>query len=194
MIVPLRLVANAFDDDSSPPTPSRAEPVGVNRRATTARDAPADLVSAALVATLDHLGAPAFVVDEHGAPAYANAVGAAVLERDRRGTTERVRKKIRAGFPDVRPIRAPGLRPHWLVVLAPDTMTRKDRLAAATHRWALTERQAEVLRLVVKGDTNKVIAATLGCAEVTVESHVTALFRKASADSRAQLVSSFWTL
>ncbi len=68
-----------------------------------------------------------------------------------------------------------------------------DRLSAAKRAWSLTERQTAVLALVVVGESNKSIAATLGCAEVTVESHVTALLRKSGSDSRTRLVARFWT-
>lgn len=59
------------------------------------------------------------------------------------------------------------------------------RAAAA---WRLTPRQAEVLRGVITGYTNKEIAASVGCAEATVEVHMTALFRKSGASTRSGLV------
>lgn len=69
-----------------------------------------------------------------------------------------------------------------------------DRIAKAARAWSLTARQTEVLRLATTGDPNKTIAKTLECAEVTVEFHMTALFRKAGVEKRAQLISRFWTL
>jgi DNA-binding NarL/FixJ family response regulator len=70
---------------------------------------------------------------------------------------------------------------------------RADRLEAATRLWELTPKQAEVLQLLVHGLTNRSIATTLGCAESTVELHVTALLRKAHCSGRAQLVARYWT-
>jgi DNA-binding NarL/FixJ family response regulator len=67
------------------------------------------------------------------------------------------------------------------------------RLDHAIELWRLTPRQAEVLRLVVRGDSNKDIARVLGCAESTVELHVTQLLRRSEAGSRTQLVAQFWT-
>jgi len=67
------------------------------------------------------------------------------------------------------------------------------RLELATPAWKLTPRQTDVMRLVARGDTNKDIAATLGCAENTIELHVTALLRRAGCSSRTQLVARFWT-
>jgi DNA-binding CsgD family transcriptional regulator len=83
---------------------------------------------------------------------------------------------------------APSLRQDRKVI------TPTERILAAAGAWKLTPRQVDVLRLAVTGDANKSIAAKLGCAEVTVECHMTALFRKAQAENRAQLVSRFWTL
>lgn len=67
------------------------------------------------------------------------------------------------------------------------------RLELATPAWKLTPRQTDVMRLVARGDTNKDIAAALGCAENTIELHVTALLRRAGVSSRTQLVARFWT-
>ena len=53
---------------------------------------------------------------------------------------------------------------------------------------ALTEREREVLRLVVDGLPNKQIARTLGITERTVKFHVSSILEKLGADSRAQAV------
>jgi DNA-binding NarL/FixJ family response regulator len=66
------------------------------------------------------------------------------------------------------------------------------RLAVAEQQWKLSTRQREVLRRIVMGDSNKEIMAELGLREGTVETHVTALLRKANVDTRARLVASFW--
>ena len=66
------------------------------------------------------------------------------------------------------------------------------RLVLAGKRWKLSARQREVLRRIVLGDSNKAILAALELREGTVETHVTALLRKASVDTRARLVASFW--
>lgn len=52
----------------------------------------------------------------------------------------------------------------------------------------LTRRQSQVLEHVVRGRSNKEIAAKLACAENTVEFHLTALFRKFEVTSRAELI------
>jgi LuxR family transcriptional regulator, maltose regulon positive regulatory protein len=52
----------------------------------------------------------------------------------------------------------------------------------------LTRREREVLDYVARGFSNKEIAAAIGCAPKTVESHVTNLLRKHAVDSRVRLV------
>jgi DNA-binding CsgD family transcriptional regulator len=67
------------------------------------------------------------------------------------------------------------------------------RIEAVAARWELTTQQGKVLAHLVRGKSNKEIAAALACAENTVELHVTNLFRKTNATSRTQLVSLFWS-
>jgi DNA-binding CsgD family transcriptional regulator len=58
-------------------------------------------------------------------------------------------------------------------------------------RWSrlgITDRQADVLRLVAEGISNKEIAARLHVSPRTVEKHVESLLRKTAARSRTQLV------
>lgn len=158
---------------------------------------PNGLAAEGLVVALDQLGVPAFVSDANGRPVYANAIGTEMFDRDPAGMTQNLTDRITRFAPDVREIRAPGLPPHWLVVLSPGspgTKTPDERVAAAARIWNLTARQIEVLRLVVTGDANKSIAARLSCAEATIEAHITALLRKSRVENRAQLVARFWTL
>ena len=58
-------------------------------------------------------------------------------------------------------------------------------------RWSrlgITDRQADVLRLVAEGISNKEIAARLHLSPRTVEKHIESLLRKTDARSRTQLV------
>ena len=52
----------------------------------------------------------------------------------------------------------------------------------------LTERQRDVLRLIVQGQSNKQICRELGLAEPTVKIHVTAILRALQVTSRAQAI------
>ena len=69
----------------------------------------------------------------------------------------------------------------------------QSRLEAAKLAWELTARQQTVLACVIEGASNKEIAETLGCAENTVEFHVTQLLRRARVTSRARLMAHFWS-
>ncbi len=90
---------------------------------------------------------------------------------------------------------------HWLVAADGAFSAHGiERLAARCRRllsapprsnWArlgITDRQADVLRLVADGSSNKEIAARLHLSARTVEKHVEALLRLTGARSRTQLV------
>lgn len=67
---------------------------------------------------------------------------------------------------------------------------RADRIAR--QRYAqLSEREREVLGLIIGGLTNKEIARALGLSPRTVETHRANLFSKLEADSLAQLIRSY---
>jgi DNA-binding NarL/FixJ family response regulator len=68
----------------------------------------------------------------------------------------------------------------------------RPRIDAARVRWGLSERQTQVLELVALGESNKTIAGILRLAEVTVETHVTSLLRKAGSESRTNLAVRVW--
>ncbi len=67
------------------------------------------------------------------------------------------------------------------------SFTLAERARAATALWSLTERQGQVLALLVEGRSNRQIALALACAEGTVEVHVKALFKKAGVAGRTEL-------
>jgi len=53
--------------------------------------------------------------------------------------------------------------------------------------WALTSRQVEVLRLVVKGYTNREIAELLDVSVKTIDYHVSAILKRVGVERRTQL-------
>lgn len=62
------------------------------------------------------------------------------------------------------------------------------RLASRMMEQRLTDREAEVLRLVAGGKANKEIAASLGVTTGTVKLHVNNLFQKLGVQSRTEAV------
>jgi DNA-binding NarL/FixJ family response regulator len=79
-----------------------------------------------------------------------------------------------------------------LVVLAEESLPKLlpgHRLATETLAEPLTERELEVLNLIAEGQSNKLIAHTLGISEHTVKTHVASIFVKLGAGSRTEAVS-----
>jgi DNA-binding NarL/FixJ family response regulator len=60
------------------------------------------------------------------------------------------------------------------------------RLASGIAEEKLSDRELAVLRLLTAGQPNKLIGAALDIAEVTVKSHVQAIFRKLNVMSRTE--------
>ena len=73
------------------------------------------------------------------------------------------------------------------VHLAPEAAARLMReVRAPENPEALTDREAEVLKLVARGKANKQIASTLYVSEKTVKAHVSAILMKLDVQSRTQ--------
>ena len=155
----------------------------------------ADVVAAALEA----LRRPAFLVGPGNVVALANGAGLTLLEREQ----HRVLDAIRASEHDpadqgafaitrLAPSACPG---YFLAILKEARPSVSGRVVLARGEWDLSAQQARVLELIVTDAfTNKEIAQVLGCAEVTVENHVTELFRRAGAKSRTHLVGRLFTM
>ena len=144
--------------------------------------------TAELGAVLEGVPAAAFVLARGGALLHANAAGRALLERDR----AMIEEKLRGGAPGVQLARLDSEGGLSLAIL-PLPGDPAPLVAVARLRWSLTPRQAQVLQLVARGMSNRALAAALGCAESTVELHVTALLEKSQCESRAHLVARLWS-
>ncbi len=146
----------------------------------------------ALGAALEAIPSPAFVVREPGAVVLANGRGRAMLlaEQDRVATLLRTTAPPPRGPSRFTMQAAPD---HQLVVVHDLEQDARARLGNVSRRWGLTPRQSAVMELVARGDSNRAVAARLGCSEKTVELHVSALLAKTRCASRSQLVASFWT-
>ena len=62
------------------------------------------------------------------------------------------------------------------------------KLAAQMNQVQLTVRELTVLKLIAKGDSNRVIAETLHISEATVKVHATNLFHKLDVTSRTEAI------
>lgn len=146
-------------------------------------------------AAFDAIGAPALVIGAGGTIVHANESARSLL--DARSSEvlrllEQVLDEGSAPGVDVFDVSACGLPRTRMVILRAHVARDAARCAAIIRMWRLTPREAEVLALVVAGDTNREIATTLGCAEATVEIHVSRLLRKAGVETRTALVTAFW--
>jgi DNA-binding NarL/FixJ family response regulator len=154
-------------------------------------------MSAALDVALEALGRAAWVVSASGRVVHANSAGRVRLERGEPELAESL-KRSASGLPGatatltVTPLRAQGLPAHYLAIDTGAPPTAAVRLQALSARWSLTGRETEVLSHLVQGSTNKRIAVKLGCAERTVEVHVTHLLNKAQVESRSALIALFF--
>lgn len=151
------------------------------------------LARLALEAALEQVSSAAFVVSASGTELHANRRGEAMGKGAESRRDLFVRALATLGDPDaslgalVTPLRLEGRPTYYLVIFGQETST-EDRLAQAAALWELTPKQAEVVAHLSRGLSNKEIAVQLGCAERTVETHFTAIFRKAGLDGRSALL------
>lgn len=87
-----------------------------------------------------------------------------------------------------------GLPRYVLAIQEGRSQNIASAVARASQRWRLSSKLSLVLERLCEGDSNKEIAHRLRCAEVTVERHVTQLFRCSGARSRAELVARAYQL
>ncbi len=156
----------------------------------------AGLLGSALEAALEALGQPAYVITSTGRVVHTNSAGRAQAERARETLAEAAQCFARGEAPPrgatVTPLRVPGLALHYLVVDQSAEAQAGARIHVLAERWGLTAREVEVLERIIQGESNKAIAARLGCAERTVEVHVTHVLSKAAVESRSALIAKFF--
>jgi DNA-binding NarL/FixJ family response regulator len=157
----------------------------------------AGLAIAALECALDAIQTAAFIFHAGGRVAHANASGGQMLKAAPGLTISRLRDAVAgrslASARLVSRLRGPKAPGVYFVVLDAAGDDYEQRLQAVAARWQAREREIEVLRWLVQGESNKEIAQRLDCSEVTVERRVTALLRKAGCDSRNRLLAAFWS-
>jgi DNA-binding CsgD family transcriptional regulator len=156
------------------------------------------LGAASLRALLDlALGAirvPAFVVERDGQVHAENAAGRRWIECEGAAGRAALRREA-SGAADARFEARKGSAPEVanLRLVLVHTEATPGAIAQAAERWSLTPREREVVARLVDGLTTRSIAAALGCAERTVETHLTHIFAKAGVASRAELMAAVWS-
>jgi DNA-binding CsgD family transcriptional regulator len=146
------------------------------------------LATHAVDALLEAVASPAFIVDDRARIREINSAGRRLLATRDREVRAALADAL-AGRPSTPRIRLTRLHDggaYWLAIAEVDRV--QARVAAATERLALTQREAEVLLWVVRGASNQRIAAELACSERNVEAHLARMFEKADVPSRTALV------
>ena len=64
-------------------------------------------------------------------------------------------------------------------------------IAGQFRHWALTDAEADVAGMILKGLSHKEVATLRQCSEVTVRQHATVIYRKSGLTNRAQLTAFF---
>jgi DNA-binding CsgD family transcriptional regulator len=151
--------------------------------------------AAALTAVLEEIPSAAFVLWADGRIACVNRLGHSARELAPDSIDSDLLESLggRSEAYRVTRILAPGAPRHFLAVQADAAVDPGPRLADAAARFGFTPRQTQVLGLLALGRSNKAIGSALGCAEATVEIHVTALLAKSGCGSRLELMSRVWS-
>lgn len=152
----------------------------------------AGMLHAALEVALESLGQAAYVVVSTGRVAFANSLGRARLEQDAGLVADALKRHLR-GEPlgvemSLTPLRIAGAPAYYLAIAQGQPVQALARVHTLSSGWGLTAREMEVLGRLVHGESNKAIALQLGCAERTVEVHVTRILAKAQVESRSALI------
>jgi DNA-binding CsgD family transcriptional regulator/PAS domain-containing protein len=158
-----------------------------------ARMRSAPIHRAGLELALEALCQPAYLVSRSGTIVHANELGRRAMESSS-GTVAGAVAGAIDGEPgyDVGSLALRGASGGFLVVARPgssgDPAAAEARLRQVAAHFALTRRQVDVLRGLLRGHSNRRIALALGCSERTVEVHVRKLFAKMDATSRAEVI------
>lgn len=187
------LQAEPFRPDQVAALQTLVEPL---QRRLSALDAllPEGLGGALLESLFAQMSQAVFVLRRDGRVQLANRAGEELLTCAKgRAELGTLRKSMHAGAdacPGYRAtvLRAPGLPDHLLAIRDQEALPTAVSMARAIERWRLDPKLAFVLERLCTGASNKEVAQALGCAEVTVERHITRLFRASGTRSRTELV------
>jgi len=140
-----------------------------------------------LHADATHSGRAVDGLDREVASLYADGLTGALERAALRQTLRRHREELRLAVQRMSSgLGDPAADDELAPDVAPDVAESGD-----SHLAALTQRELEVLRLLVRGRTNRAIATALLISEGTVKYHVKNILRKLQASSRADAVARY---
>lgn len=153
-----------------------------------ARKLPA-VASAAFAAALEYILVPAFLVSARGRILIVNRAGSRWLMEDQANRTA----LTGPSGPDrslfaVSEHASAGTCQYLAVLAVPECLDPLPKLTLKAGLWSLTRRETEVVRWVLRGATNRVIADALACSVKTIEHHVSSILRKGDLENRASLI------
>lgn len=151
----------------------------------------------AVEAALEKIPAAAFIVTATGSVECSNALARALMGCGREAVAQSLSESLKSAGPasdfEVTPLFTYGNVMHYLAVQRAVRQPACDRFALAVHRWRLSPQEARVFSYLVNGESNRQIASKLGCAERTVELHVTHILQRLDVANRNAAIAKFWT-
>lgn len=155
-----------------------------------------DLLGETLDTLLEIYPGEAYLLHADGRIVCANQIGAARLSARAHDLHTDLLAAVQHGAStgyDVHPVRQRGMPAMYILTRAPGhDRTLEALVERARGEWLLSQRELDVLSGLARGEANKEIAARLDLSVRTVEVHLTSLLRKASVESRLQLVVRVW--
>lgn len=92
------------------------------------------------------------------------------------------------------PIPSSKKTPHIMVLIEKVSEHRQFNLKEFKERYGLTERQMDILKLLVNGSSNKEIADALCVTEDTVKGHLKHVMRRLAVNTRTEILSMLFQL
>ncbi len=152
------------------------------------------LVSEQLTIECAHPGALELLSKKLGMPAESLDRFPLPIERQLRDAVRRVdasgRDIVIEPVPSllIRVSRLRGADGHAVTALLVEERTVRDAAKRARQEYRLTNRESEVLRLVLRGKSGEQIARHMCIAETTVADYIKALLRKTFSKNRAEMI------
>jgi DNA-binding CsgD family transcriptional regulator len=149
----------------------------------------------ALDAALDAVPGAAFILRRDGEIVRANAAGRVTLDREGVRLRSTLAAALHGGDHSYQVRLLSGAaRGHAMLIDKEPARVQQGVRSSNVARFGLTPRQSEVLELLVQGNGNREIAGLLGCAERTVEVHISQIFEKTGVATRTALIARIWQM